>query len=221
MIDHQNVHPAPTTPPMIASEESTEEQLQFGRKQGDAYAAALRGMDKESGAQTVRAGEYEVVVVVENAEGMWSFEDGELCWMNPTDENAHVEVAVCDGADGRFIPGLQVQVTISAANRTQVGAHEQPFLWPPMALPLWAQLADSRRGRLPHSRSDRTPDLPPPRPQQRAALCPGSGGRLRPPHQARSEESLNPVCDASWLPRLLTSRISIGQARSRRACSPT
>jgi hypothetical protein len=121
-----------TTPPMKASEESTEEQLKLATLQGEAYAKALAGMDKESGADVTRAGEYEVAIVVENAEGMWHLESpGNLVWKNPTDENAHVEVAVRDAADGRFIPGLTVHVTLTGPDGEEIGTHEQPMLWHP------------------------------------------------------------------------------------------
>lgn len=131
MTEHATAQPAPTMPPMTASEESTEAQLEVARKQGEAYAAALHGMNEESGAQTQRAREYEVAVVVEEAEGMWQPQGGELQWMSPTEENAHVEVAVRDAADGRFVPGLTVRVTIATADGQPVGSHEQPFLWHP------------------------------------------------------------------------------------------
>lgn len=123
--------PAPAMPPMKASEESTEEQLRLATRQGDAYAAALKGMDEESGADISRAGEYEVVLVVENAEGMYHLRDGKLTWQEPESENAHIEVAVRDAADGRFIPGLTVSVTVTDPDGTNLGTHEQPFLWHP------------------------------------------------------------------------------------------
>lgn len=119
------------TPPMQPSEESTADQLDLGRRQGDAYAAALKAMDKESGADIRRAGEYEIAVVVENAEGMYHLRDGELVWEEPADENAHVEVAVRDAADGRFIPGLTVTVTLTGPDGQEVGTWQQPFLWHP------------------------------------------------------------------------------------------
>lgn len=131
MSDKLKLQPPPTMPPMVASEESTEDQLELARKQGEAYAAALVGMDEESGADIRKVGEYEVVLVVENAEGMYHLRDGELQWQEPEDENTHVEVAVCDAADGRFIPGLTVVVTITAPDGSVVGSHEQPFLWHP------------------------------------------------------------------------------------------
>jgi uncharacterized protein involved in high-affinity Fe2+ transport len=121
-----------TTPPMVPSDESTKEQLQLATKQGDAYNAALQGMDEESGADIKSAGEYEIALVVEDAEGMYHLEsEGDLVWKEPESENCHVEVAVRDAADGRFIPGLEVSVTLTSSDGTTIGTHEQPFLWHP------------------------------------------------------------------------------------------
>lgn len=131
MTDQLIAQPTPKMPPMQESEESTLEQLALARAQGDAYASALGAMDKESGADMRRAGEYEVAIVVENAEGMWQPRDGGLHWMEPDEENAHVEVAVRDAADGRFVPGLTVTVTLTGSDGTTVGTHEQPFIWHP------------------------------------------------------------------------------------------
>jgi uncharacterized protein involved in high-affinity Fe2+ transport len=120
-----------STPPMKPSEESTEEQLRLARQQGESYALALAAMDRESGADVQRAGEYEVAVVVEHAEGMYHLAGEELVWKNPASENAHVEVAVRDAADGRFVPALDVTVTVIDGDGTEVGTHTQPFLWHP------------------------------------------------------------------------------------------
>lgn len=122
---------AKRTPPMKKSEESTKEQLAVAKKQGVAYGEALEAMDKESGAKVQRAGDYEIAVVIEEAEGMWVPKNGSLEWEEPTDENCHVEVAVRDAADGRFIPALSVTVTLTAPDGSEVGTHEQPFLWHP------------------------------------------------------------------------------------------
>lgn len=122
---------ATRTPPMKSSEESTKAQLALAKKQGDAYGEALEAMDEESGATKQRAGDYEIAVVIEKAEGMWMPKDGDLVWQEPTVENAHVEVAVRDAADGRFIPGLSVTVTLHAPDGSEVGTHEQPFIWHP------------------------------------------------------------------------------------------
>jgi hypothetical protein len=121
------------TPPMRASEESDRDQLELARAQGDALQRALDAMDEESdsGLHTRRAGDYEIGVAVEEAEGVWAPEGGELRWRNPEQENCHVEVCVRDGADGRFVPGLTVTVTLVDPDGNEVGTHEQPFLWHP------------------------------------------------------------------------------------------
>jgi Fe2+ transport protein len=120
-------------PPMRTSEESSVEQLALARRQGEALYAALRAMDAESDSGVIvqRAGDYEIGVAVEEAEGMWRPRDGELVWENPGEENCHVEVCVRDRADGRFVPGLEVTATLVDPDGNEVGTHEQPFLWHP------------------------------------------------------------------------------------------
>lgn len=77
------------------------------------------------------AGDYLVAYAVEKAEGLYIFRDGELHWQEPQNENAHLEVAVRDGADGRFIPGLTVYATLINREGTKVGTHRQAFYWHP------------------------------------------------------------------------------------------
>jgi uncharacterized protein involved in high-affinity Fe2+ transport len=52
-------------------------------------------------------------------------------WEEPGDTNAHVEVAVCDAADGRFVPALTVYATLIDSSGKEIGTHQQPFLWRP------------------------------------------------------------------------------------------
>ena len=47
------------------------------------------------------------------------------------DANARVEVAVVDRRDGRFVPGLDVEVRLSSTSREGVGRRRLPFLWHP------------------------------------------------------------------------------------------
>lgn len=56
---------------------------------------------------------------------------GNLVWQEPSSENAHIEVAVRDAADGRFVPGLTISVTVTQSDGNTVGTHEQPFIWHP------------------------------------------------------------------------------------------
>jgi uncharacterized protein involved in high-affinity Fe2+ transport len=120
-------------PPMRRSEESDAKQLELARAQGDALQQAVDAMDEESdsGVLVQRAGDYEIAIAVEEAEGMWVREGGEPEWHDPEDENCHVEVCVRDGADGRFVPGLEVGVTLIDPDGNEVGTHVQPFLWHP------------------------------------------------------------------------------------------
>jgi hypothetical protein len=125
--------PESRKPPMKTSEESDREQLELARVQGRALQEAVNAMDEESDSGVIvqRAGDYEIAIAVEEAEGMWEWQDGELGWRNPDDENCHVEVCVRDGSDGRFVPALDVTVTLVDPDGNEVGTHEQPFLWHP------------------------------------------------------------------------------------------
>ncbi|WP_336923480.1 iron transporter [Aquipuribacter sp. SD81] len=119
-------------PPMRESNEAEPDQLDVARTQGDAYGEALEAMAAEDGAVTARAGNYVVAFVNEQAEGMYAPADGGgLEWREaPEEANAHLEVAVADGADGRFVPGLDVTVTVLDGDR-ELFTHPAPFLWHP------------------------------------------------------------------------------------------
>lgn len=120
--------------PRKPSDEATEEQLRLANEQGHQYKVALEHMTNkvaDDGGE-VAAGDYLVGYAVEKAEGMYMFHDGSLEWHEPAkDENVHIEVAVRDGADGRFLPGLDVQVTVLDGEGKEIGTHKQPFLWHP------------------------------------------------------------------------------------------
>jgi hypothetical protein len=124
-------HRPPTDP---SSSEADEQQLQLAREQGDAYGRALKHMVTEvaeNGGEKA-AGPYRVAYAVEEAEGMYAWSDGELVWQEPSAENLHVEIAVRDGADGRFVPGLCVTATLLTDDGEEIGTHEHPLLWHPM-----------------------------------------------------------------------------------------
>ena len=121
----------PHMPPMAASNEAEPDQLDVARAEGDAYARALAAMDEESGAVTQRAGDYLVAFVQENAEGMYELEGGRLVWREaPEEANAHLEIAVADAADGRFVPALDITLTVAEGDR-ELFTTSMPFLWHP------------------------------------------------------------------------------------------
>ncbi|MBZ0292897.1 MAG: iron transporter [Anaerolineae bacterium] len=120
------------TPPMTPSDEATQEQLQMARDQGEVLGKALHHMtQKEAHGEERQAGDYLVGYAVEQAEGMYMLQGGELVWYDPREENAHIEISVRDAADKRFIPGLTVRLTVLDQNEQEVGTHIQPFLWHP------------------------------------------------------------------------------------------
>lgn len=107
--------------------------LKLAKKQGDAMMETIKHMVEdiaERGAKKA-AGEYIVGYAVEKAEGLYHLKNGELEWIEPKEENIHIEIVVLDGADHRFIPGLKIWLTVKDADGKEIGRHEQPFLWHP------------------------------------------------------------------------------------------
>ncbi len=104
-------------PPQTPSAEGKEKHLPLANEQGDAYLEAIDTLATKVAEVGSRqpAGEFLVALAVEK----------------PEEENAHLEIAVLDGADRRFVPGLSVRLTIRAGDGTDVGAFELPFLWHP------------------------------------------------------------------------------------------
>ncbi len=122
-------------PPMDPrSDEASEHQLALARDQGRAYGSALEHMTADiaidGGEQ--RAGDYLIGFAVEKAEGLYMWEDDELVWHEPEEENLHVEVAVRDAADGRFVPGVEVRATLLDSRGDDLGTSVLPLLWHPM-----------------------------------------------------------------------------------------
>lgn len=121
-----------TSTPMQPSNEATAEQLALAKEQGDALKGALKAMFKiDEHSQEQQSGDYLVACVVEEAEGLYYWNNGKLEWHAPQDENVHIEVSVRDGADGRLLPGLTVQATVIDTQGKQIGSHALPFLWHP------------------------------------------------------------------------------------------
>lgn len=122
-------------PPMDpGSSEASSDQLALAREQGDSYRRALEHMvtavADDGGTQVV--GDYLIGYAIEEAEGMYELRDGQLVWQNPGGTNAHVEIAVCDAADGRFVPGLSVTATLVTASGEEHGPYPQELVWHPM-----------------------------------------------------------------------------------------
>ena len=118
---------------MKQSDEANEKQLQMALDQGRHYKAALDHMAQEEAEDggEIHVGDYIVAYAVEHAEGMYHMQNGALEWVEPGDENCHIEIAVRDAADQRFIPYLDITVDVLDAEGESVGSHSQPFVWHP------------------------------------------------------------------------------------------
>jgi uncharacterized protein involved in high-affinity Fe2+ transport len=118
---------------MKESDEAKPKELDMARSQGDTYVEALQHMVNEvadDGGET-RAGDYIVAYAIEKAEVMYHMEGGRLALHEPSDKNIHIEVSVRDGADNRFVPNLDVEVTLIGPDGKEAGTHRQPFVWHP------------------------------------------------------------------------------------------
>lgn len=119
---------------LTVSEEGDAKGLRLGRAEGKAYGRTLKHMTDEvadAGGKVTR-GDYIIGYAVEKAEGMYMpSRTGRLKWMEPKRANAHIEVSVCDRADGRFIPVLDVTVTVIDSRGKKIGKHKTPLVWHP------------------------------------------------------------------------------------------
>jgi hypothetical protein len=114
------------------SDEANQEQLRLAHEQGHILGRTVKHMILEEAQGEERVvGDYLIAFAVEHAEGMYHREGGRLAWHDPRGENAHIEVVVRDSADGRFIPGLAVFVTVLGPDGRELGTHQQPFVWHP------------------------------------------------------------------------------------------
>jgi len=72
-----------------------------------------------------------IVFVNEQAEGMYAREADGLVWREaPGQAKVHLKSAVADGADRRFVPGLEDTVRVLDGKR-ELFSERAPFLWHP------------------------------------------------------------------------------------------
>ena len=115
------------------SEEVDQRHLDLAREEGETYQRALRHMteDVAHAGATREMGDYVIGFAQEPAEGMYHLRDGDLEWVEPSAENCHLEAAVADVIDGRFVPHLSVQASLTAEDGEEIGPVELPFVWHP------------------------------------------------------------------------------------------
>lgn len=123
----------PDNPEKQPSDEVDENQIQQSLTEGEAYQTSLAYMANtvaHDGGKT-EAGEYIVGYAQEEAEPMYELVgEGEFELTEPDQENCHLEVAVADRADKRFVPYCDVSVELERDGET-AGPFELPFLWHP------------------------------------------------------------------------------------------
>jgi hypothetical protein len=116
------------------SDEANRKQLAIAQREGAAYQEGLRVMATEVAdtGGTQQAGDYIVGFAQERAEGMYHLRgEGRLEWVEPEEENCHLEISVSDAGDGRFIPYLTIYATLTKDSGEAVGPVEMPFVWHP------------------------------------------------------------------------------------------
>jgi len=123
-----------SAPPRDVTDEASQRGLELAAKAGDAYQQMVEyfiGNVANDGAMQ-QAGDYLVGVAAEEAEPLWHLLGGELQLKEPAaGMNAHLEVVVMDAADHRFVPSLDVSVTLANEAGEEIGTWDLPFLWHP------------------------------------------------------------------------------------------
>jgi hypothetical protein len=120
-------------PPEQVTDEATKEGLQLAQEVGDAYRRSAQHFISKIAqvGDIVDVGDMTIGVAAEEAEPLFHLLDGRLQLKEPPEgANAHLEVVVMDRSDGRFIPALHVEVTLSS-DSGEVGTFLLPFLWHP------------------------------------------------------------------------------------------
>ena len=115
-------------------EETVQRQLHVARAQGDAYGSAFQQLRAAEAGDSGEeyCGDYWIGYALGPAAGVYEWTSAELAWREPGDENLHIAITVRDAADGRFVPGLRVVVTLIDPSGSAVGSREQSLLWHPM-----------------------------------------------------------------------------------------
>lgn len=118
----------PTTRP---SDEADKKQLEQAKAEGAKYLEAVTYMAEEvadTGGKT-EAGDYLVAFAQESAEGMYHLKGDGLEWVEPEKGlNCHIEVAVMDAVDHRFIPYLDIECKLTRDGEKDISFKPQ-FLW--------------------------------------------------------------------------------------------
>ncbi|WP_122089934.1 iron transporter [Halalkalicoccus subterraneus] len=123
----------PDNPQKQPSDEVDVNQIQQSKTEGEAYQTSVSYMANTvaNDGATKEEGEYVVGYAQEEAEGMYELVgEGEFEFVEPDEENCHLEVVIADAGDKRFIPYCDVTATLERDSE-EYGPFELPFLWHP------------------------------------------------------------------------------------------
>lgn len=123
----------PQTPPSEETKAAKAHQHAHAHAQGDAYKTAVHEMINtvaHDGGEK-HAGEFIVAYATEKGEAIYHLENGGLRLEEPESGQAHFEVSVRDAEDHRFVPGLDVTITVFGPDGAEVSTTRLPMLWHP------------------------------------------------------------------------------------------
>ena len=131
------------------SNESSRTEIAIAKAEGVAYGSALKYLTtaeaSDSGEREV--GDYIVAYSIEDAEGLYEMRDGVLQWTEPLQENCHIEIAVRNASDGRFLPSLSITATVLDDKGAELQSFKVPFLWHPWVYHYGANRAIPQSGK--------------------------------------------------------------------------
>jgi hypothetical protein len=144
------------------SNESSRTEIGVSKAEGVAYAAALKYLTttEASDSGDRQAGDYLIGYAIEEAEGLYHMREGKLQWVEPTEENCHIEVAVRNAGDGRFLPGLSLSAVLLDSTGREVDRFDLPFLWHPWIYHYGANRKIPEQGRYKLRIHVAVPDFP-------------------------------------------------------------
>lgn len=117
----------------VPSDEVDQTQIDLAKSAGEQYLSALDYMAKrvaDTGSM-MQAGDYVVAFAQEGAEGMYRVIGGALTWADAAPgTNCHIEIAVLDADDHRFIPSLSIECVLIRDGK-EIVRFTPEFLWHP------------------------------------------------------------------------------------------
>lgn len=117
------------------SSEGAQLEWHLAREQGDAYGDALQHATRLAAGDSgeCRTGDYWITYLVDAPRRIYTWADGRPLWHEPEGADLYVGIAVRDATDGRFVPAMNVGVTLIDGAGRVVGAGEHSLLWDPLA----------------------------------------------------------------------------------------